>query len=413
MIRLALLLLGAGFIRSRWPVLAVIGALWAALGVAIFFDALDGDVWFPGASLRNSRCRRRCAAHQRRLGRALSRLAGLALDGRARAGLRGLHDRAVPDLLCRHGGLLRRNHIVPVWTRHAVACTAIAAAPGRCLACGAVCTQPADRRPGKRRAASAGFSSPDGGTEAALRARLDPGRLREGCPATAAGRSLRGRGRLQRGDLHRTRSAGSAAGRIHQPLPAEEIEHSPDDFRQLLRATEDNNVPGRFQPSYAIESAGWCESTAQVEFERYHGERLRAFWSLYRQDTTYNLTNRQLLEHRGGGARSGAGRHTRRQTPRFGAFLSALFNPELWVAAQLRRHAESMAWTPGLVLDYARSLRVAIKPPPLGLVTLTTVSANAVRGLRQRREFVARMRARAAAAKIAGSASAAKSLEKS
>jgi uncharacterized membrane protein HdeD (DUF308 family) len=47
MIRLALLLLGPDFIRARWRVLAVIGVLWAALGVAIFIDALDGDVWFP------------------------------------------------------------------------------------------------------------------------------------------------------------------------------------------------------------------------------------------------------------------------------------------------------------------------------------------------------------------------------
>ena len=47
MIRLALLLLGPDFIRRRWHVLALIGSLWAALGVGIFIDALDGDVYFP------------------------------------------------------------------------------------------------------------------------------------------------------------------------------------------------------------------------------------------------------------------------------------------------------------------------------------------------------------------------------
>jgi hypothetical protein len=52
-------------------------------------------------------------------------------------------------------------------------------------------------------------------------------------------------------------------------------------------------------------------------------------------------------------------------------FFSAMVNPELWVASQLRKHAQAAAWTPGLVLDYARALKVAIDPPPLGLVTLT------------------------------------------
>src|SRR5271154_103345 len=47
MIRLALLLLGADFIRSRWVVLALAGLVWAALGAGLFIDGLDGDVWFP------------------------------------------------------------------------------------------------------------------------------------------------------------------------------------------------------------------------------------------------------------------------------------------------------------------------------------------------------------------------------
>jgi len=40
---------------------------------------------------------------------------------------------------------------------------------------------------------------------------------------------------------------------------------------------------------------------------------------------------------------------------------------------------------------------VAIDPPPLGLVTLSTLSLNLVRGVRARREFAAQLRARAAA----------------
>ena len=74
--------------------------------------------------------------------------------------------------------------------------------------------------------------------------------------------------------------------------PDREIDQTPDDFSHLLRATDDNNVPGRFQPSYAIESAKFCASSAQVSFERYDAARLRAFWNVYREDKTYNLTKR-------------------------------------------------------------------------------------------------------------------------
>ena len=156
-------------------------------------------------------------------------------------------------------------------------------------------------------------------------------------------------------------------------------------------------MPGRFQPAYAIESAGWCDSTARVVFERFDAARLRAFWGVYREHTTYNLTNRNCSSTVAA-ALEAALEGTLGRNRRFGAFLSALFNPELWVAAQLRRHAESMAWTPGLVLDYARALRVAINPPPLGLVTLSTLSIKLLQGARARREFAARVRAQAAAA---------------
>jgi uncharacterized membrane protein HdeD (DUF308 family) len=46
-IRLVLLLLGADFIRERWRALAVIGSLWGVLGLALFVDALDGVMYFP------------------------------------------------------------------------------------------------------------------------------------------------------------------------------------------------------------------------------------------------------------------------------------------------------------------------------------------------------------------------------
>ncbi|KCV30154.1 hypothetical protein L489_1189 [Bordetella bronchiseptica 00-P-2730] len=36
--------------------------------------------------------------------------------------------------------------------------------------------------------------------------------------------------------------------------------------------------------------------------------------------------------------------------------------PELWIAAQVRRRAQAMAWTPGLTLDYSRALRAIVHP---------------------------------------------------
>jgi hypothetical protein len=46
-------------------------------------------------------------------------------------------------------------------------------------------------------------------------------------------------------------------------------------------------------------------------------------------------------------------------------FFALMVNPDLWIAAVLRARAESMTWTPGLVLDYARSLQAVVEPAPI------------------------------------------------
>jgi hypothetical protein len=142
--------------------------------------------------------------------------------------------------------------------------------------------------------------------------------------------------------------------------PAIETDHLPDEFARLLRATADNNVKGHFQPSYALESADWCPADANVEFHTYDAAKLRAHWDAYRADDTYNLTNRNCsvavavaLE----AALEGALYH-RAVWRRFGGLM---VNPDLWIAALLRARAESMTWTPGLVLDYAHSLHAVVE----------------------------------------------------
>ena len=143
--------------------------------------------------------------------------------------------------------------------------------------------------------------------------------------------------------------------------PALEIDHTPDEFARLFRATADNDVKGHFQPSYAFESGDWCPADAHVEFRTYDQLRLRTHWEAYRADDTYNLTNRNcsvavataLEAALEGALGTGAA---------WGRFWRLLVNPDLWIAALLRARAESMTWTPGLVLDYARALQAIVEP---------------------------------------------------
>lgn len=98
-------------------------------------------------------------------------------------------------------------------------------------------------------------------------------------------------------DAHGTISTGHAALELKPDVyishyPAEEIERDTADFARILRATADNDVKGRFQPSYAYERANWCDADQKVEFTNYDARRLRAYWAGYRQADTYNLTNR-------------------------------------------------------------------------------------------------------------------------
>ena len=145
--------------------------------------------------------------------------------------------------------------------------------------------------------------------------------------------------------------------------PAVDIDHSPDDFIRLLRATHDNDVEGSFQPSYEYESAQWCESTESVVFERYDAQRLRAYWSEYQRDNTYNLTNRNCSSTVVHALETAIEGVLDKRKLGWGFYLRAFLSPELMVAAHMRKRADTMAWTPGLVLDYTRAVRGTLQPP--------------------------------------------------
>ena len=168
--------------------------------------------------------------------------------------------------------------------------------------------------------------------------------------------------------------------------PGVEIDRSPDEFSRLLRATRENDVPGLFQPDYGTESTAWCASTVQVRIRNYDPERLRRFWETYRRDTTYNLTYRncsssvsRALEAAIEGASARVwGRHEG-----WKPFLRVISTPELWVAAQVRKRAATMAWTPGLTLDYARALSMLADPRPSGWVRMARLALGKMYRSRQ------------------------------
>jgi hypothetical protein len=56
------------------------------------------------------------------------------------------------------------------------------------------------------------------------------------------------------------------------------------------------------------------------------------------------------------------------------------------VAAQIRKHAATMAWTPGLTLDYARALSMLVDPRPYGWVKMARMAMRRMYRSRQRWE---------------------------
>lgn len=169
--------------------------------------------------------------------------------------------------------------------------------------------------------------------------------------------------------------------------PAVEIERSPDEFSRILRATRDNDVPGLFQPDYATESKAWCPSTRQVRIRNYDPERLERFWAEYRRTTTYNLTYRNCSSTVAKALEAAIeGASTRAWGTKGGwkPLLRIAATPELWVAAQVRKRAATMAWTPGLTLDYARALSMLADPRPSGWVKMARSALSTMHESRKR-----------------------------
>lgn len=151
--------------------------------------------------------------------------------------------------------------------------------------------------------------------------------------------------------------------------PAAEIDRSPSEFFNLLKAVEANTVEGKYQPNYRFEANMWCESDRKIHFSTFNAASLTRFWTHYRQTETYNLTWRNCSSSVAYALESALDGALKARCAR-GGFIRLLFIPELWIAAQLRKRATNMAWTPGLVLDYTRALHAVVHPTDVSLLYL-------------------------------------------
>lgn len=414
MVQLGLLLLGSDFIRRRWPILAIGGIVWAALGVAIFIDALDNVLYFPVhvfgyllvveavVTLAVSSPRPGTSAALRKARGVVFLILGLLIIDPHHAasvilamafGLAFLVDgifRIAAALVVRFRGwrlslltgLLEVGFAVFMVEPYP---TFYAGTVPYCIGMGLFLSGCGMFRQAWRlkrlpdhavlswllmrdvSVADAGFTPEpldDDAGDLVVYVWTPTGSVDDAVPQPLVNRyiaAVDAKGVISTGHA----ALGCPPNVYVSHYPAVEIDRSSGDFAHMLRATAVNDVPGKFQPSYAEESAGWCESNAEVRFDRYDHQRLLAFWKRYREDTTYNLTNRNCsstVAHCLEAALEGSSAKR--------GFVRTMVNPELWVAAQLRKRAEAMAWTPGFALDYARALKAAIHPTPLGWYTL-------------------------------------------
>ncbi len=128
-----------------------------------------------------------------------------------------------------------------------------------------------------------------------------------------------------------------------------------------VRATSNNDHPGMWLPSYTQEVDATRPATFNIRFRVFSQPHLDAFWAQYQRDDTYNLTSRNcsvaVTE-----AIDAALEGVFADKPFWRTLLRLALHPDVWLAGSVRVRAESMAWTPGLAMDYASALRRITHP---------------------------------------------------
>lgn len=143
--------------------------------------------------------------------------------------------------------------------------------------------------------------------------------------------------------------------------PRERLRINAQNVLQEARATPENNRPGHWGSSYVEEQAKGRPSTVKVRFRVYSPYYLQAFWAGYRQDDTYNFTNRNcssVVVQAVDAAMEGVFA----DKPFWRTLLRLMFHPDMWLAGSVRVRAESLAWSPGLALDYISAVRRVTDP---------------------------------------------------
>ena len=412
MIRLSTILLGKDFVRKRWSSLALIGVVWGAAGVAIFIDALDGVMYFPlhffgylllldaliillvpaprtgtAAALRKARgvafliLGLLIVDRQHAAGLILAVLFGGAflVDGGFRLGA-AVVVRFVGWRLSLLTGLFEIGFGLFILEPYP---TLYKGTVPFCIGMSIFLSGSALLRQAIR---FKNWQSPISISPVSAPACSNALVIHVWTPSGTVDDTLVRNRLLNRYiaavDVNGVISAGHAALECGPDIyishyPQDDIDRSAGDFVRLLRATPNNDVAGRFLPDYPSEVADWCPSSVQVRFAHYDAQRLAGFWANYRQNATYNLTSRNCssaVAHSLEAALEGA---MNRGKSSMLDFARIIISPEFWVAAQVRKRAEAMAWTPGLVLDYARALRAAVEPGPPGWHSMYAVTKRA------------------------------------
>lgn len=412
MVRLSIVLLGNDFVRNRWSTLALTGIVWGAAGVAIFIDALDGVLYFPlhvfgyllllealiillvpapqtgtAAALRKARglafllLGLLIVDRQHVASLILAVLVGVAflLDGGFRLAAAvvvrfvGWRLSLLTGLFEITFGLFILEPYPTLYKGTVPFCIGMSIFLSGC----ALLRQSLRFKHQPPLASPASVGGPAPSTALVIHVWTPSGTVDD----TLVRNRLLNR-YIAAVDINGVISAGHAALECGPDIyishyPLDDIDRSAGDFVRLLRATPNNDVAGRFLPDYAGEVADWCLSSVQVSFAHYDARRLQAFWAEYRQNSTYNLTSRNCssaVAHSLEAALEGAMNRGRSSML---DFARVILSPEFWVAAQVRKRAEVMAWTPGLVLDYARALHAAIEPAPPGWHSMYAVTKRA------------------------------------